>query len=97
MIKDHLGVRIEKALTPSIVKKLESDIVAYTDRNSEILLSLDLSKRYSFADSDRAVVYNAIGIAEAEFLAEIKMKIAGIASYPCSLQSRQHMGLHIIQ
>lgn len=72
MIKDHLGERIEKALTPAVVKKLESDIVAYTDRNSEILLSFDLSKRYSFADSDRAVVYNAIGIPAAEFIAEIK-------------------------
>lgn len=72
MLKDILGDRISKSLTPTAVKQLEKSIVSFTDRNSDILLSFDLSKRYSFSDGDREVLYRAIGVTEAEFTAEIK-------------------------
>lgn len=72
MLKETFGVRIEKTLTPANVKQMEKSIVGYVDRNSEILMSFDMSTRYSFADADRAVIYDAVGITEPEMVAAVK-------------------------
>lgn len=64
MLKDEFEPIIAKSLTPSALKEMEKKMSAYVDRNSDILLSLDLSRRYSFGDADRQVVYDAIGITE---------------------------------
>lgn len=72
MLKETFGVRIEKALTPANVKQMEKSIIGYVDRNSEILMSFDMSTRYSFADADRAVIYDAVGITEPEMAAAVK-------------------------
>lgn len=64
MLKDEFEPIIAKSLTPSSLKEMEKKMSAYVDRNSDILLSLDLSRRYSFGDADRQVVYDAIGITE---------------------------------
>lgn len=66
MLKKTFGERISKSLTPSSVKTLNNKIGEYVDRNSEALLTLDLSRRYSFADADRAIVYDAIGVKQSE-------------------------------
>ena len=73
MLRDLFGERIAKALTPKVVNDLDKSISNFVDRNSEILMTFDLSVRYSFADADRAVIYNAIGISEAEFAAAVKV------------------------
>ena len=62
MIKDTYGSIIEKSLTPAATKTLEKKIIDYVDKNSDVLLSLDLSKRYSFGDADRRVLFDAIGV-----------------------------------
>lgn len=72
MLKKTFGSRISKALTPAATKTLDSKIVEYVDRNSEILLSLDLSRRYSFGDADRQVVFDAIGVTLEEMEVAIK-------------------------
>lgn len=72
MLRDLFGERIAKALTPKAVNDLDKSISNFVDRNSEILMTFDLSVRYSFADADRAVIYNAIGISEAEFTSAVK-------------------------
>lgn len=66
MLKEEFGDRIAKALTPAVVNKLDKGISDYIDRNNEILMTLDMSQRYSFADADRALLYNAVGISETE-------------------------------
>ena len=50
MLKDEFEPIIAKSLTPSSLKEMEKKMSAYVDRNSDILLSLDLSRRYSFGD-----------------------------------------------
>lgn len=72
MLKDIFEPKIAKALTPTAIKALEKNILSYVDRNSEILLTLDLSRRFSFADQDREVLYEALGFTETELDAEIK-------------------------
>lgn len=64
MLKDEFEPIIAKSLTSFSLKEMEKKMSAYVDRNSDILLSLDLSRRYSFGDADRQVVYDAIGITE---------------------------------
>lgn len=66
MLKDTFIPRIGKALTPTAVKVLEKNILNYVDRYSDILLSLDLSRRFSFGDADRAILYDAIQVPEKE-------------------------------
>lgn len=66
MIKDIFGERIAKSLTPANVKGLEAYISQYVDSNSELLMSMDYSKRYSFADNDRDALYHAIGVTAEE-------------------------------
>lgn len=72
MLRDVFGPRIDKAMTPANIKKLDADINAFVDRNSDILLTFDLSTRYSFSDSDREVLYRFAGISEDEVKTEIK-------------------------
>lgn len=71
MLKDIFGQRIAAALTPAVVKELEKGIISYVDRNSEVLLTLDLSRRYSFGDSDRQILYDAVKISQNELEAAI--------------------------
>lgn len=72
MLREHLAPTIKKNLTPSVIAQLMKNIAAYVDKNSEILMNMNLSERYSFADADRGVVYNAIGVSEEQMEAEIK-------------------------
>ena len=71
MLKDKYMTNIAKSLTPAASKKMAAEIAAFVDRNGEILLTLDLSKRYSFGDSDRQVVYVAAGIDETDMVQSI--------------------------
>lgn len=72
MLRDLFGDRITKALTDPVTQTLKKSISAYIDQNSEILLTFDLSRRYSFGDSDREVLYNAIKISETEWKTAVK-------------------------
>lgn len=72
MLRDLFGDRITKALTDPATQTLKKSISAYIDQNSEILLTFDLSRRYSFGDSDREVLYNAIKISETEWKTAVK-------------------------
>jgi len=72
LLKKIFGDRISKSLTPAATKTLERKIGEYVDRNSEILLTLDLSRRYSFADNDRQVVYEAMGVSKEEMEKAVK-------------------------
>ncbi len=72
MIRDHVMPTITKALTPASVTTMQKQMAEYVDSNSEILLTLDLSRRYSFGDQDRAVVYTAIQVPEEVFVSEIR-------------------------
>lgn len=72
MLIDTLGSQITKSLTPNNITAMTKSILSYVDKNSEILLTLDLSKRYSFADQDREVIYKAISITEPEMIQNIK-------------------------
>lgn len=71
MIRDHLMPTISKALTPATITTIQKQIAEYVDANSEVLLTLDLSQRYSFGDDNRAVIYNAIQVPEEVFEKEI--------------------------
>ena len=53
--------KISKSLQTN-TKTLEKDISRFVDQNGEILLTMDFSQRFSFSDSDRDVLYRAIGI-----------------------------------
>lgn len=72
MIREHLVPTIKKNLTANTVTRLMKDIAAYVDKNSDILMNMNLSERYSFADYDREVLYKAIGVTEQQLEAEIK-------------------------
>lgn len=72
MLKEQFQSRISAALTPQATKTLEKKIGDYIDSNSELLMSLDYSRRYSFADDDRKVLYDAVGITEEEFTSAVK-------------------------
>ena len=72
MLKDIYWSSFASKLTPANTKVLLKNISTFVDRNSEILLTLDLSTRYSFNDSDRAVVYDAVGISEDQMVESIK-------------------------
>jgi len=72
MLKDKFGPIITKNLTPTAIKTLEKKIIEYVDRNSEVLMTLDLSRRYSFGDTDRQVLYDGLGVSLPELEEEIK-------------------------
>ena len=67
-LRDTFWPLMVKNITPAATKKLTAAIAAYVDRNSDILMSLDMSRRFSFGDADRAVVYEAIGTTEEDVL-----------------------------
>ncbi len=71
MLRDILDPIITKAITPQNLNTLKKGIVGFVDKNSEILMSLDMSKRYSFSDADRAIIYNTIGVSEDFVIGEI--------------------------
>ena len=56
MIRDHLVPTISKNLSPAALTRLMKDIAAYVDKNSEILMNMNLSERSSFAVYDGQVV-----------------------------------------
>ena len=72
MLKDIFGERVKSALDPNTVKLLKRNIVGYVDKYSDIILSLDLSRRYSFGGADRQVLYDAVKISESEMDAAVK-------------------------
>lgn len=72
MIRDAVSDQVTAAFTPAAIKEMLRAIGTYVDRNSEILMTLDLSQRYSFGDDDRAVIYNAIGVPEAQMIERIR-------------------------
>lgn len=72
MIRDHLVPRIEANLTMARATVINKGIVRYVDKNSDILMKMNWSERYSFADQDRALIYDNIGIDERTFQEEIR-------------------------
>lgn len=72
MIRDAVSKQVAAAFTPAAIKELIRSIGIYVDRNAEILMTLDLSQRYSFGDADREVVYKAIGVPEAMMQEKIR-------------------------
>ena len=73
MIKDFFAARLAQNITVPRLNEASKAIDMYVDRNSDILMTLDMSKRYSFADKDRAVIYNLAGIQEEEMEQQIKL------------------------
>lgn len=71
-LKEQFEKTISTSLTPASIKKLENGISSYVDRNSELLMSLDFSKRFSFDDKDRGVVYDAVGVTSVQMDAAVK-------------------------
>ena len=71
MLRDSVSSKV--TVTPQSAKKLTQDIAKYVDRNADILMSLDLSARYSFGDADREVVYQFLGVNESYMEQEIKL------------------------
>lgn len=71
MLKDTFRPLIAKNLTPSAMKTLEKEIVSYVDRNSEFLMVMELSRRFSFGDQDRDVLYRALGFTEDQLAGEV--------------------------
>lgn len=72
MILSRVKDRVDKSLTPAAITSLVKYITSYVDKNSEILMSFDLSQRFSFGDPDREIVYTTIGITAAEMEAMVK-------------------------
>lgn len=72
MLKDVFGERISKSITPEKTKAFENYVTTYIDQNSEILLTFDMSQRYSFSDKEREAVYALSSVSEAEMAAAIK-------------------------
>ena len=72
MIRDHLMPTIKKALTPAAVITMQKGIANYVDSNSELLMNMDLTTRYSFGDQNRDLIFSVIGVPEAVVAQEIK-------------------------
>ena len=72
MLKTEYWPIISKSATPAVTKDLTKKIAGFVDKNSDILLTLDMSRRYSFADDDRAVIYNACGFTEPQIEVSIR-------------------------
>ena len=66
MLIDQFGPKMKATFTPKMKDATLKKIMGYVDRNSSILLTLDLSKRFSFADTDRQVIYDACGLTQTE-------------------------------
>lgn len=63
---------INKAFTPKAISTMTKQMSDYVDRNSEVLMAMSMSERYSFADKDREVIYTALGVTEPLMEQEIK-------------------------
>ena len=61
MLKDEFGAIIDKNMIANKAQYIRG-VSRYIDRNSNIFYTMDFSKRNSFSDSDRAVLYDAIGV-----------------------------------
>lgn len=72
MLRDVFKDTIQKSLTPANIKILNMNIAKYVDKNSDILLSFDLSTRISFTDYDREVVFTSSGVTEESVAFAIK-------------------------
>ncbi|WP_300944095.1 hypothetical protein [uncultured Duncaniella sp.] len=72
VIRDHLMDTISGSLTPSTITTMQKKMAEYIDANSEVLLTLDFSRRYSFGDDNRAVIYTAVKVPEEVFEQEIR-------------------------
>lgn len=68
MIKDVFSKQLENSVTPASTKVMMKAVIDYVDYNSEMLLTMDMSNRYSFGDKDRQVIYNFIGVTEDEII-----------------------------
>ena len=68
MIKDVFSKQLENSVTPASTKVMMKAVIDYVDYNSEMLLTMDMSNRYSFGDKDRQVIYDYIGVTEDEIV-----------------------------
>ena len=66
MIRDIFSNRIQTAITKKSVDELSKQIVGFVDRNANILLTLNLTDRYSFGTEERNVIYNFLSVREEE-------------------------------
>ena len=66
MIRDIFSSRIQTAITKKSVDELSKQIVGFVDRNANILLTLNLTDRYSFGTEERNVIYNFLSVREEE-------------------------------
>ena len=72
MLRERLGSTIDTALTSKALSNITKGIGLYIDKNSAILMTLNLSDRYSFGDADRRLLYDNIGVSEERMIAEIQ-------------------------
>ena len=71
MLRERLGPTIDKALTPKACTNIMTGIGKYIDKNSEILMTLNLTNRYSFGDADRDLIYSNIGVPQEVMVEEV--------------------------
>lgn len=72
MLRDQLSPIVEKNLTPKAIVTINTGITKYIDKNSAILMTLNLSDRYSFNDIDRNLIYENCGLNRDMVLTEVK-------------------------
>lgn len=71
MLRERLGPTIDKALTPNACTNIMKGIAKFIDKNSNILMTLNLSERYSFADTDRDLIYDNINVTKEQMTQEV--------------------------
>ena len=71
MLRERLGPTIDKALTPNACTNIMKGIAKFIDKNSNILMTLNLSERYSFADTDRELIYDNINVTKEQMTQEV--------------------------
>ena len=71
MLRERLGPTIDKALTHKACTNIMTGIGKYIDKNSEILMTLNLTNRYSFGDIDRDLIYSNIGVPQEVMVEEV--------------------------
>ena len=73
MLKDTYKATIKKSLTPAATKKLMGGIEKFIDRNSDKIMTLDLSDRFSFGEEDRQILYEACGVTKSQMEDSIRV------------------------
>lgn len=73
MIKEVFQNQLNQNVTDQNINLAKRKIGQYIDRNSNILLTLDMSKRFSFGDNDRKVMYDLLGITEDQMEEQIRL------------------------